>query len=194
MRRVESDLRGRLVLGDATINKGTAFTVEERTALGLDGLLPARVEQIDEQLHRVRVSYDRLHDGLERHIYLRALQDSSEVLFYRFLRDNLVELLPVVYTPTVGDACQEFSRIYRRPHGLFISYPERDRMALALEAAPDNIDVIVVTDGERILGLGDQGLGGMATPIGKLALYTAVGGIDPSERCPCCSTSAPTTP
>jgi len=184
MRRVETDLRGRLVLGEATINKGTAFTAEERAALGLDGLLPARVEHIDEQLRRVRVSYDRLHDDLERHIYLRALQDSNEVLFYRFLRDNLVDLLPVVYTPTVGDACQEFSRIYRRPHGLFITYPERDRMATALAAAPADIDVIVLTDGERILGLGDQGLGGMAIPIGKLSLYTAVGGIDPSRTLP----------
>lgn len=184
VRRVETALRGRLVLGEAAINKGTAFTVEERAALGLDGLLPARIEHIEDQLHRVRVSYDRLHDDLERHIYLRTLQDSNEVLFYRFLRDNLVELLPVVYTPTVGDACQEFSRIYRRPHGLFISYPERDRMASALAAAPSDVDVIVVTDGERILGLGDQGLGGMAIPIGKLALYTAVGGIDPSRTLP----------
>ena len=106
------------------------------------------------------------------------------MLFYRFLRDNLVDLLPVVYTPTVGDACQEFSRIYRRPHGLFITYPERDRMATALAAAPADIDVIVLTDGERILGLGDQGLGGMAIPIGKLSLYTAVGGIDPSRTLP----------
>lgn len=184
MRRVETALRGRAVLADATINKGTAFSPEERASLGLDGLLPGQIEQLSDQLHRVRVSYDRLHDDLERHIYLRALQDSNEVLFYRFLRDNLVELLPVVYTPTVGDACQEFSRIYRRPHGLFITYPERDRMSLALEAAPDDIDVIVVTDGERILGLGDQGLGGMAIPIGKLALYTAVGGIDPSRTLP----------
>ncbi|MGI9598775.1 MAG: NAD-dependent malic enzyme, partial [Acidimicrobiales bacterium] len=133
---------------------------------------------------RTAVEFDRLHDDLERHIYLRALQDYNEVLFYRFVQDNLTTTLPIVYTPTVGVATEQFSRIYRRPRGLFLSYPDRDRMASQLDTIGGEVDVVVVTDGERVLGLGDQGVGGMAIPIGKLSLYSAFGGIDPTRTLP----------
>ena len=175
---------GAQLLGTPQLNKGTAFTLAERRALGLEGLLPPTVETIDDQMVRVRGIYDSASSDLDRHIVLRALQDTNEVLFYRFLSSNLVEMLPIVYTPTVGAACQQFSRIYRCPHGLFISYPDRDRIEAILDTYPRDVDAIVVTDGERILGLGDQGIGGMGIPIGKLSLYTAVGGIDPRRTLP----------
>ena len=176
--------RGATILNDPVINKGTAFTLEERAALGIDGLLPPRVESLDEQCARIRVKYDSFHRDLERHVFLRALQDINEVLFYAFVEAHLEEMLPIVYTPTVGDACRQFSHIYRRPHGLFLAYPDRARLVEQLADVDREIDVIVVTDGQRILGLGDQGLGGMGIPIGKLSLYTAVGGIDPSRTLP----------
>ena len=176
--------RGTVLLNDPVLNKGTAFTLEERAGLGLDGLLPARVEDLGEQCARVRVKYDSFHHDLERHVFLRALQDINEILFYAFVVAHLEEMLPIVYTPTVGEACQRFSHIYRRPHGLFLAYPDRDRLARQLATIERDIDVIVVTDGQRILGLGDQGVGGMGIPIGKLSLYTAVGGIDPSRTLP----------
>ena len=176
--------RGRALLNDPTNNKGTAFSQDEREKFGLEGLLPTRVEDIDEQCARIRDKYDRLHDDLERHIFLRAVQDSNQTLFYAFVENNLIETLPILYTPTVGVACQEFSHIYRRPLGLFVSYPNRDRMKAQFDALTDEIDVVVVTDGERILGLGDQGLGGMGIPIGKLSLYTAAGGVDPTRTLP----------
>ncbi|MEL7155357.1 MAG: NAD-dependent malic enzyme [Actinomycetota bacterium] len=176
--------RGRDVLNDPEINKGTAFTADERRALSLGGLLPPTVETIDEQLARQRHKYDQLHDDLERHIYLRSVQDTNEVLFYRLLCAHLAEMLPIVYTPTVGLACQRFSSIYRRPHGVFLSYPERGNLARAFDGIDTETDVIVVTDGQRILGLGDQGAGGMGIPIGKLSLYTAAGGIDPRRTLP----------
>ncbi len=179
---VRSALRGRSLLNEPSLNKGTAFTVDERRTLGIDGLLPSRVETITEQTVRDRDKYDRLHDSMERHIFLRALHDANTVLFYALVEDNLAEMLPVLYTPTVGLACQEFSHIYRRPHGLFLSYPDRHRIAEQLDEVEGDIAVVVVTDGERILGLGDLGVGGMGIPIGKLSLYTAAGGIDP-QRC-----------
>ncbi|MDH3755476.1 MAG: NAD-dependent malic enzyme [Acidimicrobiia bacterium] len=177
-------MHGHAVLNDATLNKGTAFTGTEREALGIDGLLPPRIETITEQCARIRDKYERLHDDLERHIFLRALQDTNQVLFYAFVEEHIAEMLPVLYTPTVGLACQEFSHIYRRPHGLFLSYPDRDRMADQLGSVDSDVDVVVVTDGERILGLGDQGLGGMGIPIGKLSLYGAAGGLDPARLLP----------
>jgi len=181
---VETTLRGRELLAESRFNKGTAFGEDERISLGLEGLLPQQVEDIEKQLSRTRVEFDRLHDDLERHVYLRALQDSNEVLFYRFIQENLVDTLPIVYTPTVGLATQQFSRIYRRPRGLFLTFPNRDRMEEQIDAIGLDADVVVVTDGERILGLGDQGAGGMAIPIGKLSLYSAFGGIDPSRTLP----------
>jgi malate dehydrogenase (oxaloacetate-decarboxylating) len=180
----DTDLRGRALLNDPWHNKGTAFTAEERIARDLDGLLPPRVETIAEQCARIDEKYWRLHDDLERHIFLRALHDTNVVLFYAYVEANLAELLPILYTPTVGLACQEFSHIYRRPQGLFLSYADRDRIPQRLAAIDHDVDVVVVTDGEGILGLGDLGIGGMGIPIGKLSLYTAVGGIDPRRTLP----------
>jgi len=176
--------QGRSVLNDPTLNKGTAFSTAERIELGIDGLVPPRVETMTEQFARLREKYDRLHDDLERHIFLRAVHDENQVLFYGFVGEHLEEMLPILYTPTVGLACEEFSHIYRRPIGLFLSYPDRDRMSEQFTAVEGDVDVVVVTDGERILGLGDQGLGGMGIPIGKLSLYTAAGGVDPNRTLP----------
>ena len=167
------------------LNKGTAFTEEERTEFGLHGLLPPHVETLDEQVVRAYEAYKRKDDDLERHIYLRALQDTNEVLFYRLLLDHIEEMTPIVYTPTVALACEQFSHIYRRPRGLFISYPLRDSIPQLLRNRPNkDVDVIVVTDGERILGIGDQGAGGLGIPIGKLSLYTLIGGIRPERTLP----------
>jgi len=179
-------LVGRQLLANRYHNKGTAFSEEERDRLHLNGLLPPVVEDLATQLVRVRAEYDAAHGDLARHIFLRALQATNSVLFYRFLVDNLEELLPIVYTPTVGLACQEWSRTYRREHGLYLSWPDRHRIPELLDNAlgSDCIDVVVATDGERILGLGDLGVGGMGIPIGKLALYTAVGGVDPERTLP----------
>jgi malate dehydrogenase (oxaloacetate-decarboxylating) len=180
-------LVGRQLLANRYHNKGTAFTSEERDRYHLNGLLPPVVEDLDTQLQRVRAELDAAHGDLARHIFLRALQANNSVLFYRFLVDNLEEMLPIVYTPTVGLACQEWSRMYRREHGLYVAWPDRHRVPELLDNAlspRDDIDVVVVTDGERILGLGDLGVGGMGIPIGKLALYTAVGGVDPERTLP----------
>jgi len=166
-------------------NKGTAFDDRERGALGLRGLLPPQVETLQEQLVRVYEAYKTKNTDLGRHIYLRQLQDSNETLFYRLLLEHVEEMLPIVYTPTVGLACQQFSHIYRRPRGLFVSYPVRDSIPEVLRSRPNpEVDVIVVTDGERILGLGDQGVGGLGIPIGKLSLYSLIGGIHPSRTLP----------
>src|SRR2546428_11560996 len=172
-------------LDDQGLNKGTAFTEEERRRFGLEGLLPPHVATLDEQVVRAYEAYSRKDDDLERHIYLRALQDTNEVLFYRLLLDHIEEMTPIVYTPVVGLGCQQFSHIYRRPRGLFISYPLRNSIPALLRNRPNpEIDVIVVTDGERILGIGDQGAGGLGIPIGKLSLYTAIGGIRPERTLP----------
>ena len=183
-RAIETPLRGRALLADPGLNKGTAFTDEERRSYDLVGLLPDSVETIEHQLMRTLAEFRRMHNDLERHVYLRALQDHNEVLFYCFVRANLRETLPIVYTPTVGLATQKFSRIYRRSQGLFLSYRHRDTLDAQLAAVDYDVDVVVVTDGERILGLGDQGVGGIAIPNGKLALYSAFGGIDPRRTLP----------
>jgi len=173
------------LLNRQTLNKGTAFTGDERTEFGLHGLLPLRVETLDEQSARAYAAYRRKDNDLERHIYLRALQDANEVLFYRLLLDHIEEMTPIIYTPTVALACEQFSHIYRRPRGLFISYPLRDSIPQLLRNRPNkDVDVIVVTDGERILGIGDQGAGGLGIPIGKLSLYTLIGGIHPERTLP----------
>jgi len=167
------------------LNKATAFTDVERTALGLHGLLPPQVESLDQQVVRAYEAFQRKTDDLERHIYLRALQDTNEVLFYRLLLEHMEEMTPVVYTPVVALGCQEFSHVYRRPRGLFVPYPLRDSISALLEHRPNReVDVIVVTDGERILGIGDQGVGGLGIPIGKLSLYTLIGGIRPERTLP----------
>jgi len=167
------------------LNKGSAFTREERIEFNLIGLLPQNVETIEEQAERAYRQYRQCQTDLDKHIYLRAIQDDNETLYFRLVSEHLEEMLPIIYTPTVGKACQEFSNIYRNHRGLFIAYPDRDRMDDILRSATkDQVKVIVVTDGERILGLGDQGIGGMGIPIGKLALYTACGGISPAYTLP----------
>jgi malate dehydrogenase (oxaloacetate-decarboxylating) len=182
---LEVPFAGHLLLETPLLNKGTAFTREERRCLGLLGLLPPTEETLDEQAARAFEAYSGKRTDLGRHIYLRQLQDTNETLFYRLLLDHLAEMMPIVYTPTVGLACEEFSHIFRRPRGLFLAYPERDEIDAILEnAASPQVEVIVVTDGERILGLGDQGSGGMGIPIGKLSLYTACGGIHPATTLP----------
>ena len=183
--RQKPTVSGTDLLDRPILNKGTAFTEAERKQLGLEGLVPPHVETLDEQAVRAYEAYKRKGDDLERHIYLRALQDTNEVLFYRLLLDHIEEMTPMVYTPVVGLACQQFSHIYRRPRGLFISYPLRDSIPALLRNRPNpDIDVIVVTDGERILGIGDQGAGGLGIPIGKLSLYSLIGGIRPERTLP----------
>ncbi|WP_407069965.1 NAD-dependent malic enzyme [Marinobacter sp.] len=167
------------------LNKGSAFTQRERLDFNLIGLLPQNVETIEEQSERAYRQYQLCQTDLDRHITLRAIQDDNETLFYYLLEDHLEEMLPIIYTPTVGEACEEFSNIYRNHRGLFVSYPDREHMDYLLRSATkEKVKVIVVTDGERILGLGDQGIGGMGIPIGKLSLYTACGGISPANTLP----------
>jgi malate dehydrogenase (oxaloacetate-decarboxylating) len=177
--------RGMDLLDTPTLNKGTAFTEEERTEFGLRGLLPPQVETLDEQAVRAYEAFRKKDNDLERHIYLRALQDTNEVLFYRLIVDHIEEMTPLVYTPTVATAIEQFSHIYRRARGLFIPYPLRDSIPELLRNRPNkDVDVIVVTDGERILGIGDQGAGGLGISIGKLSLYTGIGGIRPERTLP----------
>lgn len=173
------------LLNNPLLNKSTAFSAEERQSFHLQGLLPNTIETIEQQTARMYEQYQACESDLDHHIFLRALQDTNETLFYRLVQDHLEEMLPIIYTPTVGKACQEFSKIYRNHRGLFISYPDKDIIDSILEnETPNNIEVIVVSDCERILGLGDQGAGGMGIPIGKLALYTACGGINPANCLP----------
>ena len=178
--------QGRDLLRDPLLNKSTAFSPQEKEQFHLHGLLPCASETLEEQVIRCNDAYSAKTTPLEKHIYLRALQDTNEVLFYRFILDNLQEIMPIIYTPVVGEACQMFSHIYRQPRGLLISYPERAVMDQAIQwiAQHRSISVIVVTDGERILGLGDQGVGGLGIPIGKLSLYTSCGGIHPEQTLP----------
>lgn len=183
---IKVNKQGRDLLRDPLLNKSTAFTNKEKELFHLHGLLPTVSETLEEQVIRCKDAYSAKTTPLEKHIYLRALQDTNETLFYRFILDNLQEVMPIIYTPVVGEACQMFSHIYRQPRGLFLSYPERDSMEKSIQwiAAHRKISVIVVTDGERILGLGDQGAGGLGIPIGKLSLYTSCGGIAPEQTLP----------
>ena len=182
---VVTPLTGYHLLADSLLNKGTAFTEQERDAFELHGLLPPRVATLDEQVSRRLQVLRGFATDLERYAFLRELQDTNETVFYALLTRNIEELLPIAYTPTVGAGCQHFSRLFRKPRGLFLSLQHRKRIKQIL-ANPqfDRTEVIVVTDGERILGLGDQGAGGMGIPIGKLALYTACGGIHPATTLP----------
>ena len=168
-------------LHDPALNKGTAFTEEERDKLGLWGLLPPGINTMEEQVLRVMGNYNRKTSDLEKYIFLVALQDRNQTLFYRVLTDHLSEMMPIIYTPTVGLACQEFVHIFRRPKGIFVSDKNKGRFSEILQNWPNKeVRVIVITDGERILGLGDLGVAGMGIPVGKLSLYTACAGIHPS--------------
>jgi malate dehydrogenase (oxaloacetate-decarboxylating) len=183
--QMPEDNQGQARLFDPLTTKGTAFTEDERRRFNLLGLLPTAVKTLQEQVEHCWHEFTTRRDDLDKHIYLRALQDRNETLFYRLLADHILDTMPIVYTPTVGEACQRFSEIYRRPRGLFVSYPDRHRLHEVLGNRPHReVDVIVVTDGQRILGLGDQGIGGMGIPIGKLSLYTLIGGIAPARTLP----------
>ncbi len=182
---IETESSGKDLMSDPVLNKGTAFNYEERIRFDLHGLLPPVIETLEQQRVRAYEAYKRKGDDLERHIFLRALQDTNETLFYALLYRHIAEMAPIIYTPVVAQGCINFSHIYRRPRGLFLSYPLADMMDEIIENRPySNVDVIVVTDGERVLGIGDQGAGGMGIPIGKLSLYTLIGGIDPQRTLP----------
>jgi len=179
--------RGNGVLSNPMLNRGTAFTVEERRALGLTGLLPSTVSTMDGQLRRVYAQYRRQPDNLAKNIYLGNLRDRNEVLFYRLLTDHIEEMLPIVYTPTVGQAIERFSHEYRRPRGVFLSVDQPDDVEASLRnygMGADDVDLIVATDSEGILGIGDQGVGGIDISIGKLAVYIAAAGIHPRRVIP----------
>ena len=176
---------GPTLLNMSVLNKGCAFSEQERHDFNLIGLLPRRYETIEQQVARAYIQYSSFDEPINKHIFLRATQDSNETVFYKLLEDHLEEMMPIIYTPVVGEACERFSEIYRRHRGLFISYPDRDYIDdMLANVTKQNIKVIVVTDGSRILGLGDQGIGGMGIPIGKLSLYTACAGISPAYTLP----------
>jgi malate dehydrogenase (oxaloacetate-decarboxylating)(NADP+) len=173
---------GMALLRDPLLNKGTAFTEAERDALGLRGFLPAHVLSMEQQVERVLTNLRNLPTDLEKYIALNSLHDRNESLFFRVVCDNIDEIQPLIYTPTVGLACQRFGLIFQRPRGMFISANDRGRIAELLANWPYPAKLIVVTDGERILGLGDLGAHGMGIPVGKLSLYSACAGIHP-EHC-----------
>jgi malate dehydrogenase (oxaloacetate-decarboxylating) len=184
-RSVETTLSGYELLNDPLLNKGTAFTEDERDAFDLHGLLPPHVAELDYQVKRRLDAFRGLGSDIQRYVFLRGLQDSNETLFYALLTRNIEEMMPIVYTPTVGVGCELFSHIFRKPRGLFLSIPHKDLIRRILDHPRfDGVEAIVVSDGERILGLGDQGAGGMGIPIGKLSLYTACAGLHPSTTLP----------
>jgi malate dehydrogenase (oxaloacetate-decarboxylating) len=184
-RTIATALSGYELLNDPLLNKGTAFTDAERDVFDLHGLLPPDVATLDLQVERRLDAFRALGNDLQKYVFLRGLQDTNETLFHALLARNIEELMPIVYTPTVGLGCEQFSRIFRKPRGLFLSLPLKDHIRRIL-AHPrfDGVEAIVVSDGERILGLGDQGAGGMGISIGKLALYTACAGLHPSTTLP----------
>ena len=185
MNYIETSLSSYDLINQPMLNKGTAFSDAERDIFGLHGLLPPHVGDLESQTKRRLRAIESLPGGFEQYAFLRELQDTNETLFYALLEAHVEQMLPLVYTPTVGEGCQRFSEIWRKPRGLFLSYPHKDRIAGIL-AHPrfDQVRCIVVSDGERILGLGDQGAGGMGIPIGKLSLYTALAGIHPNTTLP----------
>ena len=178
-------LTGHHLLDDPLFNEGSAFSEADRRRLNLLGLLPYHCSTAAEQLTRVYENYKRKDNDLERYIFLTALQDRNETLFYRLLAEHVTEMMPIIYTPVVGEGCRRYSHVFRRPRGLYISYPYCDEIPALLDNAPEkDVEVIVVTDGERILGLGDLGVGGMGIPVGKLSLYTLCAGIHPATTLP----------
>ena len=182
---VETDLTGIDLLNAPLLNKGTAFSEEERDELHLHGHLPPHVGTLEEQVRRRIQALRGFGSDFERYVFVRTLQDTNETLFYALMTRHIEELNPIVYTPTVGTACQRFSHFWARPRGLFLSWPHRGKIDQILsDPRFDDVEAIVVTDGERILGLGDQGAGGMGIPIGKLSLYTACAGLHPATTLP----------
>jgi malate dehydrogenase (oxaloacetate-decarboxylating) len=178
-------LTGSDLLDDPMLNKGSAFPEDERRELGLLGLLPFHVSTGEEQVARAYENYNGKQSDLERYVFLTSLQDRNETLFYRLVLEHITEMMPIIYTPTVGLGCQRYSHVFRRPRGLYISYPYKERIASLLDnALSSKVEVIVVTDGERVLGLGDLGVGGMSIPVGKLSLYTVCAGIHPDTTLP----------
>lgn len=185
MKKIPLSLKPEDILDKPLLNKGTAFTEEEREALGLHGLLPYHVSTIEEQVKRRYANFNQQPDELSKFLFLSSLQNRNEILFYRLVLEHLQEMVPLIYTPTVGVVSTDYSILYREHRGLYLSYPHRKCMEEVINRySRSDIDVIVVTDGERILGLGDLGVGGMAIPVGKLALYTLLGGIHPSRTLP----------
>lgn len=183
--RGDETLTGHLLLDHPLLNEGSAFPEDDRRRLGLLGLLPYHSSTMEEQLTRVYENYKRKENDLERYIFLTALQDRNETLFYRLLGEHITEMMPIIYTPTVGEGCRRYSHVFRRPRGLYLSYPYAAELPALLDNSPaKNVEVIVVTDGERILGLGDLGVGGMGIPVGKLSLYTLCAGIHPATTLP----------
>jgi malate dehydrogenase (oxaloacetate-decarboxylating) len=181
----ENGLYGQNLLDNPLLNKGSAFPENERRKFGLLGLLPLHSSTMEEQLARTYENYKRKETDLERYVFLTALQDRNETLFYRLLQEHVTEMMPTIYTPTVGEGCRQYSHVFRRPRGLYISFPHRHQIRALLDNAPTkDVEVIVVTDGERILGLGDLGVGGMGIPIGKLSLYSLCAGIHPGATLP----------
>ncbi len=184
-RYLAAHVKGAELLMNPSTNKGTAFTNAERDELDLHGLIPPAISTLEQQLQRVYDAFQAKAGNLEKYIYLSSLQDRNETLFFRLLSEHIEEMLPIVYTPTVGEVCQRFSHIYRRARGLYVSYDQRHHLERILKDFPNpHPAVIVVTDGQRILGLGDQGAGGMGIPIGKLCLYTLCGGVAPYGALP----------
>lgn len=184
-KQIETDISGKLLLTTPQLNKGTAFTEQERHDFGLVGKLPAAIETLDEQVIRAYQQFSSQHTLLQKNVYLHALHETNETLFYRLFSEHMAEMLPILYTPIVGTAVKQFSLEFRRPRGLYISYPDRDKMdeILANRSHPE-IDLIVASDGEGVLGIGDQGIGAMDIPIAKLMVYTIVGGMAPYKTLP----------
>lgn len=177
---IETELTGKALLSTFLLNKGTAFSYEERCELGLLGKLPQKIEILEEQVLRAYRQYKRYRSPLQKHIYLNNMHDKNEVLFYRLISEHIIEMLPIIYTPVVSLAVQSFSQEFRQPRGLYIAFPDQDKIKSILEnRTHPEIKIIVVTDGERILGIGDQGIGGIDIPIAKLMLYTICGGVNP---------------
>lgn len=185
MKKIPINIPPRLILEDALVNKGTAFTAEEREELGLTGLLPYHVSTIEEQVKRRYTNFSEQGSDLAKYSFLNSLQNRNTTLFYRLIMEHINEMVPLIYTPTVGNVSVQYSTLYHEQLGLYLSYPHKDKIEEMIAQYPyTDVDVIVVTDGERILGLGDLGVGGMAIPVGKLALYTIFGGIHPARTLP----------